>query len=117
MTLEFPASRWPAVLEERGPSEDPSILLTGMAQVGGKELRIVAIRVNPTLRSAPDYKRDVGQEAYLANGYSIALEVALEEFECIGLRLIDLLGEDRSSLIELATGRYAILIMPACDHV
>jgi hypothetical protein len=66
--------RWPSVLEERGPPEDPFILLTGAAPIGETEVQIVAIRINATLRWPPDDKRGVAADSYHADGRDEVLE-------------------------------------------
>jgi hypothetical protein len=56
MAVKCPALEWPGTLEERGPSEDPSILLTGTARLGGTPVAIMAVRINAEFRPLPDYK-------------------------------------------------------------
>lgn len=113
MPVECPPCQWPTALEERGPAEDPALLLTGTARIGDAEVQIVAIRVDPTLRWTPDYKREVAEDSYRANGLDAVLETTLEEFETVATALGDLLGESRSSIVDLATGPYRIWLMPA----
>jgi hypothetical protein len=112
MSVECPRCEWPAVLEERGPLEDPSILLTGTARVGDTAVQIVAIRINPALRFAPDYKQGLSSVVYGANGLDEILETVLEEFEYVSSELDQLVGESRSCIVELATGRYVLCIVP-----
>jgi hypothetical protein len=113
VAVEFPACVWPNVLEEQGPSEDPSILLTGTARIGGAEARIVAIRVSSTQEWAPDFKRGVAEDSYQGNGLDEVLQMALEEFQAVASELGDLLGDSRLSVVELATGHYSVWVIPA----
>ncbi|HUN45355.1 MAG TPA: hypothetical protein VMU85_02495 [Stellaceae bacterium] len=113
MPVPCPACRWPTALEERGPAEDPSILLTGTASIGDALLQVVAIRIDPTLRWALDYKRGVAAASYKANALSATLETFLEESESIASELDELLGERRPSIVQLATGPYKVWILPA----
>jgi hypothetical protein len=112
VAVECPACVWPAVLEERGPAEDPSILLTGAAQIGDAGVQIVAIRINSTLRWSPDYKRSVDEVSYQANGLNEVLETTLEELQSVASEWGDLLGEGSSGLVELATGPYRFWVLP-----
>ena len=113
MSVECPPCRWPALLEERGPPEDPSILLTGTARIGNTALQIVAIRINPALRFAPDYRREVPEGSYQANDLDEILETVLEEFEYVSSEFEELIEENRSTIVELATGRYVVCVIPA----
>lgn len=113
MSVPCPSCQWPAVLEERGPSEDPSILLTGTARIGEAAVQVIAIRVDPTLRWTPGYRRDVAEGSYQAKGLNATLETFLEEFESTAAEFGELLGDGRPSLVELATGPYRIWVMPA----
>lgn len=113
MTIECPPCQWPTALEERGPAEDPSILLTATALIGEAEVQIIAIRVDPLLRWTPDYRSDVAQTSYQANGLDTVLEATLEAFESVATAFADLLGESRSTIVDLAAGPYRIGVMPA----
>lgn len=66
--------RWPSVLAEQGPPEDPFILLSGAAPIGETDVQIVAIRSNATLRWLPDYQRGVAADSYHADGLDDVLE-------------------------------------------
>lgn len=112
MAISCLPCEWPAVLEERGPEEDPSILLTGKAHIGETPVQIVAIRVNPSLRWAPDYK-ETAEGSYDANGLGTALETILEEFEFVASECAELLGERHPSIVELPSGPYKVWVMPA----
>lgn len=112
MAIECPPCLWPTVLEERGPSDDPSILLTGTARIGNAPIQIVAIRINPILRSTADYKPDV-TEAYQANDLDTVLGAILEELEYTSVELGRLLGNDHSATVELAPGVYRVWALSA----
>ena len=113
MAVACPAWQWPTTLEERGPSEDPSILLTGAARIGDVEVQIVAIRINDTLRWTPDFKRGMAEDTYRVNGLGEVLETTLEDLQSVASDLGDLLGGGGSSVVELATGPYRVWVMPA----
>jgi hypothetical protein len=113
MAIECPPCQWPTVLEERGPSEDPSILLTASARIANVEVQIVAIRINDTLRWTPDFKRDIAGDAYGINGLGEVLEATLEDLQSIASDLGDLLGGQGLSVVQLATGPYRVWVMPA----
>ena len=112
MPVQCPPCQWPTALDERGPVEDPSILLTGRARIGDASVQIVAVRIDPALRWTPDYKSDVAEGSYQVDGLDVALETILEELESVGSALEDALGASRASLIKLATGMYMIWVMP-----
>jgi hypothetical protein len=58
MSIRSPMFQWPAVLDERGPPDDLSILLTGTARFVGKDMQVIAVRVDPSRRCA----RTTGRE-------------------------------------------------------
>jgi hypothetical protein len=113
MLVQCPPCQWPTALDERGPVEDPGILLTGRARIGDIAVQIVAVRIDPALRWMPDYKSDVAEGCYQVDGLDVALETILEELESVGSGLEDVLGETRPSIVELATGTYMIWVMPS----
>jgi hypothetical protein len=113
MTVECPPCQWPSLLEERGPEDDPSILLTGAAHIGQTAVQVVAIRINATLRWTPDYQRGVAEDSYHANGLDEALEGALEGFQSGAAELEEFLGASGSSVVELTTGTYRMWVIPA----
>jgi len=113
MSVHCPPCQWPEVLRERGPSEDPALLLTGTAHVGEVAMQIVAIRIHPTLRSTPDRQGDLAQDTPEAGEFMADLEAILEEFEYTVSEFAELLGESHSSVVELATGRYRLWMVPA----
>jgi hypothetical protein len=112
MAVACPAWQWPATLEERGPSEDPSILRTGAARIGDVEVQIVAIRINDTLRWTPNFKHGIAEDTYRVNGLGEVLETTLEDLQSVASDLGDLLGGGGSSVVELATGSYRVCVMP-----
>jgi hypothetical protein len=112
MTIECPSCLWPTALEERGPSNDPSILLTGAGRIGETPIQIVAIRINPALRSTLDCKPDL-EGSDQANDLNAALGAILEELEYASAELGSLLGEDHSATVELATGFYKVWSLSA----
>ena len=112
MVVECPPCKWPSVLEERGPAQDPSILLIGAARIGETAVQVVAIRINATLRWSPDYRDGVADDTYRANGLDEALEGALEEFQSGAAELEEFLGASGSSVVELATGTYRMWVIP-----
>jgi hypothetical protein len=87
-------------------------MLTGAAQIGEAEVQIVAIRINPTLRWSPDYRRDVAEVSYQLNGLNEILETTLEELQSLASDWQDLLGDGRSGVVEFATGPYRVCVMP-----
>lgn len=112
MSVQCPACQWPIFLDERGPPGDPSILLTGTAHVAGVQTKIIAVRVNADLEAAADYRSDVPRAQYHERGYDTVLDTILDEFEYVAAELGDLLGEGHSNIVELATGRYQLWIIP-----
>lgn len=113
MTIQLPPCEWPAGLEERGPPEDPSILLTGTARLAGNEMQVVAIRIDRSRRCAPGYRPEAPDGCYRANGLNVVLEVALEEIDYIAGEFGELLGKDEPSVIEFENGPYLLWMMPA----
>lgn len=112
MTIQSPPCEWPSVLDERGPSEDPSILLTGAAHIGNVEVQIVAIRVPRMTRQTPDFKRGIDEDSYDQGGLAEFLEVTLESLDSVAADLAELLDGRESSAMELATGHYRVWVMP-----
>ena len=112
MAIECPSCLWPTVLEERGPSDDPSILLTGTGRIGETPIQIVAIRINPTLRSTLDCKPDL-ENSDQSNDLNSALGAILEELEYASAELAGVLGEDHPATVELASGSYRVWCLSA----
>lgn len=111
MAVLSPACRWPAHFDERGPAEDPSILLAGTAKLGDAQLQIVGIRVRRDSRRMPDYRADVPPEAYATDGFAESLDTLLQDVA--GSVFEDALADSGSELVEFATGRYMLFIVPA----
>ena len=112
MSIPFPQCVWPVALDECGPKEDPSILLTGTAEIGDAMARIIAIRISQTLRSTPDYQQDVPAGIYRSNNLDAGLETFLENAEDLTAELSDALGEYVPSFVELKPGAYMLWILP-----
>lgn len=112
MAVRCPAWQWPEELEERGPPEDPSILLTGEARLGEVPMRVVAIRIDSTLRWSPDYRSDVAEDAYRENEFDQMLETMLEDIQSVATDLGELMGDGRLAVVELSTGPYRVWVMP-----
>lgn len=113
MAVRCPAWQWPEELEERGPPEDPSILLTGTARIGTVPMLIIAVRINETLRWSPDFRPGVAEESYDAVRLHEVLETMLEDVQSVATDLGELMGEGRLGVVQLATGPYRIWVMPA----
>lgn len=113
MTTACPPCKWPTSLEEQGPREDPSILLTGIVYVGDAKIKIIAIRVNLDRRAMPDYRPDVPIARYQDGGYDSILDGILDEFEEIAAQLGELFGEEHTNIVHLPMGSYQIWVVPA----
>jgi len=111
MTIPCAAVEWPAELEECGPPADPAILLTGRVRLGDAALRLVAIRIDPSLRWSPEYRRDVPEAEYDANGLDGALEGVLEELGVLAEQLGEILGEEADATMMVAGHRYRIVVV------
>ncbi len=105
MSIPCPPIQWPSGLEETGPPEDPTILLSGTALVGSMPFRITAIRVEPRLRFMPDYRQEL-EGVYDRE----TLETLLEELGMIG-------ETDHPHIIELAPGSYVMWMTSAGETV
>jgi len=113
MPVQFPESSWPAVLDERGPPEDPAILLTGMASVGGAAVQVVAIRIDPSLRWTPDYRPDVAEGRYRADGLADLIEGAIEDLDSVSAEFRESLGDSGSDIVMLAGRSYMVWLVSA----
>jgi hypothetical protein len=111
MPVQFPLYQLPAVLDECGPAEDPTILLTGIVRIGDSAIRLVAVRIDTTLRSAPDFKSGVDQSRYQENGLEDVLEATLEEMEFVASEFSELLGESGPSIVQLPDGAYRLWLI------
>jgi hypothetical protein len=100
MPIRFPEPRWPSELLEEGPPEDPSILLSGAAEIGQSPHRVMAVRLNPgTL--AVDYRADLEEDVYA----DYQLEGMLDE-----LTFLD--DIDKSVLVPIEGQHYVIWMIP-----
>ena len=100
MTIACPTPQWPAGLLKAGPAQDPSILLRSVAEIGGAAYTVIAIRINP-ITMQPDLRNDLPTRIYREHGLT-------ETFEALSA-LAEI--SDRS-LVQLATGAYAMLMVP-----
>jgi hypothetical protein len=112
MPIPSPRCAWPATLDACGPQEDPSILLTGSAEIGDAPARIIAIRIGRMLRRVPDYRNDVPAEIYRTANLDAGLETFLENVEDLSAELSDVLGDYGPSVMHLDTGSYMMWILP-----
>jgi hypothetical protein len=103
MPVPLPELLWPSELVEQGPPEDPSILLSAAAEVGGVRHRILAVRVNPHALSI-DYRAGVDDDSYAASQLD-------ERFE--GLTFLEDIST--SNLVQMAGASYLIWMMPFDD--
>jgi hypothetical protein len=102
MSVPCPPIRWPAFLEDAGPAEDATILLSATAQVGDTQFRVIAMRVEPRLRFMPDYKLNVDPAAYNQG----MLETLLADLGDIG-------ESDHAATVQLSTGLYVMWMIAA----
>ncbi len=103
MPVRLPEPKWPSELQEQGPPEDPSILLTGPATIGKAPHRVVAVRMNPRTL-AIDYRSDLEEDIYA----DCQVDAMLEELTFL---------EDiaQSVLVPMAGSSYVIWMMPSGD--
>ena len=105
MPIRFPQSRWPAELMEEGPDEDPSILLSGTAEIGDAPHRVVAVRVRKADLQV-DFRVDLDEEEAYAD---YPLEAMLDELDFFD-------DFDRSVVVPLESGNYVIWMVPSGDE-
>lgn len=94
------APQWPAGLLERGPPEDPSILLRGEAAIAGTRFVLTAVRVNP-IWFGPDYRDDLDADVYAPYELPTLLDMVAE-----------LMSVSEASTVQLETGSYVLWMMP-----
>lgn len=109
MPVQCPSCQWPSSFSERGPAEDPSILLSGTARIAQGSVQILAIRTSRDSGRIPDYKSDVPRECYQELGS--VLEQVLQDLEYLASEFGDLLNDSALEGIELATGTYRIVAL------
>jgi hypothetical protein len=103
MSIRSPALQWPSQLEARGPLEDTTILLTGVASIAGVPHVVNAVRVRPG-RRAPDFRDDIGRDKYA----DLALDALLTHIE-------GLTNSISVRRVELESGIYILWMLPAAD--
>lgn len=103
MPIQLPQTVWPSVLTEEGPSQDPSILLSGMATIGPAPHRMLAVRIDPTTL-AVDYRSDLDETVYA--------DYQLDELVDDLTFLDDL---DASVLVPMGGSDYVVWIMPYAE--
>jgi hypothetical protein len=108
MSVQFPASSWPTALDERGPAEDPTILLTGIATIGGAEVQVVAVRIDPSLGWTPDYRPDVAEGRYRADGLADLIEGAIEDLDSVAAEFGEAMGRSRTDVVTLGGEHYMV---------
>ncbi len=108
MAVPCPQLEWPHFLEECGPAEDPSILLTGTARLGGTSVAVVAIRIALGRTRVPDYRPDVPEAAYETS----ALETILEELDYLAQEIGTVTARTETGIVRLATGTYVMGMLP-----
>ncbi len=106
MPIASPPYTWPATLDESGPAEDPSRLLTGTAEIGAVSVCIIAIRI------ASAEQKDVPAEADSMAGLHPELEAFLKDSDGLAARLSDVLGECVPSIVTLESCPYLFWILP-----
>jgi hypothetical protein len=111
MAVPCPPLEWPPFLEECGPAEDPSILLTGRARIGGASAAVVAVRIAPGRARVPDYREGVPDAAYETS----QLETILEELECLAQEIGAAPATMEAGMVQLATGTYVMGVLPGWD--
>jgi hypothetical protein len=107
MAVQCPALEWPSFLEERGPVEDPSIVLRGTARIDGTPAAVVAIRIKPDLKRAPDYKNGVPADVYQVD----ALETIVDELDYLVDEIGVVTGSMERRVVHLSTGVYLLWLL------
>jgi hypothetical protein len=101
MEVHVPELQWPQYLQESGPAQDPSILLSGISQLGACRYFVYALRMDLTNLEA-DFRDDVDESIYA----DYRLDVMLEE-------LLFLVDFDRTAAVPLDGGFYFFWMVPA----
>lgn len=100
MTVPSPHFEWIGDFEEQGPPEDPRILLTGRARLGGTPFLAKAVRVAAGER-IPDLRPEVSPAAY----DELELDTLLDEFETLA-------GTIEPELVNIAGAMYVLCVFP-----
>ncbi len=100
MSVPTPAIEWPADFEALGPAEDPDILLTAEARIGGQDFVVTAIRMRAGMRM-PDYRDGVPVHVY-----EDALDSMREEIECLASTM-------EPALVSIGGGDYLLWMVPS----
>ncbi len=99
MPVSAPPIQWPSQLNEQGPAQDPSVMLTGRAEIAGVAFKVTALRMRDGMR-IPDYRDDISEAAY-----EDAIDCAFEDVE-------DLVGSLDPRLISLNGAQYLLWLVP-----
>jgi hypothetical protein len=103
MSIALSSIRWPAVLNEEGPTQDPTIVLTGSAEIAGVPFTVKALRMRPNLRT-PDYRPDLSETVYEAS-----IDGMVDDIE-------DLVGTINLARIIINDNQYLLWVEPVrCD--
>jgi hypothetical protein len=103
MPVQCPAPVWPSELLEAGPPDDPFILLSGPARIGGAPYRVLAVRINPNTLGI-NYRDDLAEDVFA----DYQLEDILDE-----LTFLD--DIEKSVLVAIEHGHYVIWMLPFSD--
>ncbi|HEX3983128.1 MAG TPA: hypothetical protein VHX12_05485 [Acidisoma sp.] len=103
--MEFPVPRltWPRHLQQSGPEQDPSILLSGTSEIGGGRYLVFALRVDLDSLEA-DFRSDLDESVYA----DLRLDVMLEE-------LMFFADFDRTAVVPLQGGHYIFWMVPNAE--
>lgn len=102
MPVPAPEIDWPSNFRERGPTEDPGILLTGQAKIAGVAFKVTALRMCKGTRT-PDYREQVPEESYEASLVNMP-----EDIE-------DLVDSIQPELVALNGADYLLWMVPHAD--
>jgi len=99
MQVPTPPVQWPSEFIAEGPVQDPTILLTGRAEIGNAAYRIQAVRMRKGMRS-PDYRSDVPQSAY-----NESLDRVVDDVQ-------DIIESLSPQLVQIGEGHYLLWLVP-----
>jgi hypothetical protein len=100
MTVAVPLPQWPSSLIEAGPDGDRTILLRGLADIGGAAYAVLAIRVDP-ISLRVDRLDVVASRVYA----DLQLDDMLDDISSY-TEITD------ASLVRLDSGTYVMLMIP-----